>query len=62
MVFGVLNNGYYDALLPVEEKDGLGIFNEVGYYRQSLPEIYRIDSCTTQSIFCNVKFSIFVQI
>jgi hypothetical protein len=48
VICGELNVGHYNALLPVEEKDMLGI-SDVSYYKKSLPEIhlFRIDSTTT---------------
>jgi hypothetical protein len=45
-----LDNIIYDALLPVEERERLDIFDEVCFNTESLPKIFPLDSSTAKLI------------
>jgi hypothetical protein len=42
-----LDNGHSDALLTVDVKEKLGIFNEVSFYRQPLLKTFPVNTSTT---------------
>jgi hypothetical protein len=60
LFIGALHNNHYDAPLPVEQTQKLGILEEVFFHGKSLPETFSLIAALLGAYSYSIKFNISV--